>query len=362
MFVECDLIFLLWFDMSKYFLILGSLLLAGCFAAPQEGEDLAEEASEETVVLNVEVSEVVVGSARAVFRSTAVIEADRQAVVTTKSAGIILQLQAEEGDFVKAGVELLVLESDEQRLSLKRAEAAYQKSRNVLQRSEKLLVKGLINKQQVDNLRYETKSLKAALEQAEMNLSFTRVKAPFAGVVSRRYVKIGNLIQSGTRVFEIVDFGSLQAKISVPEHHWGLIKEGLQVNFEFDALQGRLVEGVVERVSPVVDSSTGTFQVTVAVENDERLLRPGLFAKAEVVYDRRDGVVLVDKSAVIRQDDESYVYLVEGEDRVRKMVVEVGYEMEQMLEVVSGLKSGQKVVTVGKNGLSGDSRIFVVNR
>lgn len=346
--------------MSKYFgVLVVCLLLSGCFSSPQEQQG-EEQLTEEQVLLNVEASEVVRGSAMAVFRSTATIEADRQAIVTTKSSGIILQLQAEEGDFVKKGEELLVLESDEQRLSLKQATASYQKSNHSLQRSEKLLAKGLINQQQVDDLRYETKSLKAALEQAQMNLSFTRVKAPFAGVVSKRYVKIGNLIQAGTKVFDIVDFNSLQAKISVPEHHWGLIKQGLAVNFEFDALKNRLIKGVVERVSPVIDSSTGTFQVTVAVDNQDGLLRPGLFAKAQIVYDQKDNVILVDKSAIIRQDDESYVYLLDGQDQVKKAVVKTGYEMEQMIEVVDGLAIGEQVITTGKNTLSKDAKVFVV--
>lgn len=346
--------------MSKCFgFLMSCLLLAGCFASPQ-GEQQDEQSAEQ-LVLNVEASDVVQGTATAVFRSTAIIEADRQAAVTTKTSGIILQLQAEEGDFVKAGEELLVLESDEQRLSLKQAAASYEKSNNSLQRSEKLLTKGLINQQQVDDLRYETKSLQAAWEQAQMNLSFTRIKAPFAGVVSRRYVKIGNLIQAGTKVFDIVDFNSLQAKISVPEHHWGLIKQGLPVHFEFDALKNQLVKGVVERISPVVDSSTGTFEVTVTVDNKDGLLRPGLFAKAQIVYDQRDAAVLVDKEAIIRQDDEAYVYLLDGEHQVKKTAVKVGYEMERMIEVLDGLKVGERVVTTGKNTLSPSARVFVVN-
>ncbi len=315
----------------------------------------------EEIVINVESTETYSGDSIATYRSTAVLEADRAATVTTKASGIILDILVEEGDVVKKDDVLLVLESDEQTLSLKSARANYDKSLNNYQRAKQLIAKGLTNKEQIDNLKFETEVLKSTLDQAKMNLSFTKIKAPFDGVVVKRMVKIGNLIQNATAVFEVIDFDSLQAKIDVPEHQWNIMREGLSVQFKFDALPDTTIDGEVIRVSPIIDSSSGTFEVTVSVDNHNMTLRPGLFAKANIIYDQKSDVVLVGKDAIIREDEMAYVYVLGEDSDINKVEVSLGYEMVDSFEIISGLSIGQEVITTGKNNLTPDTKVNVVN-
>ncbi|WP_162846766.1 efflux RND transporter periplasmic adaptor subunit [Marinicella litoralis] len=347
--------------MKKYIIVMLLLILSACNQSKESKSDKKDNKEENKVIINVEAATSYIGNSIATFKSTAILEADRAATVTTKTSGIILDIIAEEGDVVNQGDVLLVLESDEQVLSLNSAKANYEKSLNNYERAQQLISKGLINKEQLDNLKYETQSLKSALDQARMNLTFTQVKAPFDGIVVKRHVKIGNLIQNATAVYEVVDFESLQAKISVPEHQWSIMKTGLDVQFSFDALSGKTIVGKIVRVSPVVNAGSGTFQVTVSVDNSDLSLRPGLFAKADIVFDQRDDVVMVDKNAIIREDDLSYVYVIEGESAVKKVEVKLGYEMPDSFEITSGIQAGQQVVTTGKNNLTPDVEINVVN-
>jgi membrane fusion protein (multidrug efflux system) len=321
----------------------------------------SEQDEQEKVIINVETAKTYLGESIATLKSTAILEADRAATITTKSSGIILDILVEEGDLVEKDQVLLVLESDEQKLTLQSATANYAKSLNNFERAQKLQAKGLVNEEQIDNLKFETRSLKATLDQAAMNLSFTQVKSPFAGTVVKRHVKIGNLVQNATAVFEVIDFDSLQAKIDVPEHQWRIMKPGLPVQFQFDALESQFVTGEVIRVSPVIDSASGTFEITVQVDNSEKLLRPGLFAKAQIVYDQKDDVVLVDKNSIIREDELAYVYLLEGENEVKKIKVSLGYEMSDAYEITNGLMNEQVVITTGKNNLTPDVLVNVVN-
>ncbi len=346
--------------MRLIWLLVFLLFLSAC-QRPDQQNNKKEESEKDKIIINVEASESFKGNSIATFRSTAILEADKAATITTKTSGIILDLLVEEGDFVQKDDVLLVLESDEQELSLKSAKANYDKSLNNYQRAQQLISKGLTNKEQLDNLKYETESLKSALEQARMNLSFTQVKAPFDGVVVKRMVKIGNLIQNATPVYEIIDFDSLQAKIDVPEHQWSIMKPGLPVDFQFDAIPGEKIKGEVIRVSPIIDANSGTFQVTVAVDNSEMKLRPGLFAKANIIFDEKQDVVLVDKDAIIREDELSFVYVIAEENKINKVQVELGYEMQDSFEIKSGLVAKQKVVTTGKNNLTPDTVINVVN-
>ncbi len=351
--------------MRKLLIICILTILSGCQGS-NSGTDVESnkskaEKEEEKVIINVETSKVYLGDSIATFISTAVLEADRAATITTKSSGIILDILVEEGDQVNQGQVLLVLESDEQRLALKSATANYDKSLNNYTRAEKLVERGLTNREQIDNLKFETLALKATLEQAKMNLSFTQVKVPFTGTVVKRHVKIGNLVQNATAVFEVIDFDSLQAKIDVPEHQWSIMKPGLSVQFKFEALNNKIITGEVIRVSPIIDSASGTFQVTVDVDNSDKSLRPGLFAKADIVYDQRSDVVLVDKDSIIREDELSYVYVLQGESGINKVQVSLGYEMSESYEITSGLEMGQVVVTTGKNNLTPDVQVNVVN-
>jgi len=349
--------------MRKILIISMLLIMVGCGRNqdnPEEGQQESPEEKDE-VIINVEASTAYEGPSIATFRSTAILEADRAAKVTTKTSGIILDILVEEGDVVTKGQLLLVLESDEQRLSVKSARANYEKSLNNYQRAKQLIEKGLTNKEQIDNLKFETEVLKASLEQAEMNLSFTEVRSPFDGVVVDRLVKIGNLIQNATAVFEVIDFNSLQAKIDVPEHQWNIMQSGLQVQFDFDVLPNQTITGVVNRISPMVDPSSGTFEVTVDVNNENMLLRPGLFAKANIVYDMKPNATLVNKDAIIREDELSYVYVLVNEEEIEKVTVELGYEMTESMEIIAGLAVGQKVVTTGKNNLTPDAKVNVVS-
>lgn len=350
--------------MRKIITICIVFMLSAC---QKNQNDVAKESNNEKekdkdiIVINVETEQSFIGNSTATLKSTAVLVADKAATVTSKTAGIILDIKSEEGDLVKKDDVLLVLESDEQRLALKSATANYEKSLNNLTRAEKLIEKGLTNKEQIDNLRFETKSLKASLDQARMNLSFTQIKAPFDGMVTKRHVKIGNLIQNATAVFEVVDFNSLQAKLDVPEHQWHIMKPGLEVVFNFDAIPNKKIIGEVIRVSPVIDASSGTFEITVSLNNEENTLRPGLFAKAEIIFDQRSDVVLVDKDAVIREDELSFVYVVENKKDITKVQVELGYEMPDNYEITSGLAPNQEVVTTGKNNLTPEVEVNVVN-
>ena len=202
----------------RIFLIISAvLLLSSCGGGANQDQqsDADQDASKkekDKVVINVETAESYLGNSVATFRSTAILEADKAAEVTTKTSGIILDILVEEGELVEQDQVLLVLESDDQQLALQSAQANYEKSLNNYKRAEQLIEKGLTNREQIDNLKFETRSLKASLDQAKMNLSHTQVKAPFAGTVVKRHVKIGNLIQNATPVFEVVDFNSLQAK------------------------------------------------------------------------------------------------------------------------------------------------------
>jgi membrane fusion protein (multidrug efflux system) len=317
---------------------------------------------DEEVIINVEAATIRLGNAASVFRTTTILEADLESAVTSKASGIVLKINVEVGDIVEAGDVLAILESDVQQLRFESANANYQKSLNNYERAKSLLKKGLANKESVENLKFETRSLKTNLSQANLDLDFTKIKAPISGTITKRNVKKGNLIQLNTQVYEIVDFNSLQAVINVPEDKWNLFKNGLEANFNFTSLAD-VIKGTIMRVDPIVDSATGTFKVVVDIDDSQQQnynLRPGLFGKTEIILDKRENTLLVSKDAVIREDETAYLYEVNEDNSITKRSISIGYEMDDDLEILSGIAVDKRVVTTGKNNVSEESTVEVI--
>lgn len=314
----------------------------------------------EEIIVNVEAANVYAGVAISVFKTTTILEADLESDVTSKASGIVLGINVEVGDKVEAGDVLAILESDVQKLDYESANANYQKSSHNYERAKTLLKKGLANKESVENLKFETMSLKTNLDQAKLNLDFTQVKAPISGVITKRNIKKGNLIQLNTQVYEIVDFDSLQAVINVPENKWSLFEDNLEVMFQFANLN-ESVKGHILRIDPVVDSSTGTFRVVISIDDTlETRLRPGLFGKTQIILDKHEDALLLSKDALIREDNKSYVYVINADKSVIKTEVELGYEMDNSVEVLTSSLEAQQVVTTGKNNVSDESIVEVI--
>lgn len=327
-----------------------------------KGRGKGKDEKDEVVVINVEAATIRMGNATSVFRTTTILEADLESAVTSKASGIVLQINVEVGDKVEAGDVLAVLESDVQQLKYESANANYQKSLNNYERAKSLLTKGLTNKESVENLKFETRSLKTNRSQAKLDLDFTKITAPISGVITKRNIKKGNLIQLNTQVYEIVDFDSLQAVINVPEDKWSLFKNGLEANFVFTSLSD-VITGTIIRVDPIVDSTTGTFKVVVDIDDSQQTsnnLRPGLFGKTEIVLDKHENTLLVSKDAIIREDEIAYLYEVNDDNSLTKRNINIGYEMDDDLEVLSGVVVDKRVVTTGKNNVSEESIVEVI--
>lgn len=367
--------------MKKLLVLILILLLVACGSASNNDKDKdttkggkssqleqkkqaknGKDNKDQNVIINVESTTVQLGNAASVFRTTTILEADLESAVTSKTSGIVLQINVEVGDKVQAGDVLAVLESEVQQLSYESALANYQKSLNNYERAKSLLKKGLANKESVDNLKFETRSLKTNLSQAKLDLEFTKIAAPISGVITKRSVKKGNLIQTNTQVYEIVDFDSLQAVINVPEDKWRLFKKGLDVNFNFTGFDESF-SGKIIRINPIVDSATGTFKVVMNIDKSEvqaNGLRPGLFGKTEIILDKHENTLLVSKNAVIREDENAYVYQINDDNSVTKKIITIGYEMDDELEILTGIELGKQVVTTGKNNVSEESTVEVI--
>ncbi len=314
----------------------------------------------EQIKVPVEVATASRSAVVAAFQGTSNLVAEAEAEVVPKTGGVVLEIMVEEGDKVSAGQVLARLDSDRQRLNMKQSEANLRKLENDFKRQQEMIERKLISQDVYDRSRYDLDTQRASYDIAKLELSYTEIRAPIGGVVSKRNVKVGNLIQLNQPLFKIDDFDPLEAMINVPEREMRLIKADQPVQMLVDALPDVAFAGSVARVSPVVDAATGTFRVVAQFKGDSGKLRSGMFGRVRIVYDQRSDALVVPRAALVGDNKDASVFVVD-KDVAKRRKVTLGYADGGQVEIVDGLAEGEKVVTLGQAALRDGAKVQVIN-
>ena len=312
----------------------------------KQGKEQGKEQDKEAEAVPVEVVSASKQTINASYAGTANLDAPNEAQVVAKSSGVMVQQLAEEGDFVRQGQVMARIDPARAQLEVQRSRATVNKLSNNFQRAQQLLAQKLISTEAHDQIRFDLESARASLNLAQLELSYTNIVAPISGMVAQRMVKQGNLVTLNMPVYRIVNTQYLEAVMNVPEREMALIKQGMTVRMQVDAIPGQVFTGRVDRISPVMDAGSGTFRVTSAFDG-QQILRAGMFGRFEVLYDSRENVLTVPRTALLEDETDPAVYIVRGNKAVRT-ALKLGYSNGEFAEVVSGLKPGDRIITAGK--------------
>ena len=329
-------------------------------ACSNESQSKDTDDTDSTAAIPVETMAVSRGTISAYYSTTATLEAEEEAMVVAKVRGIVQELNIEEGDMVETGQVLARLEDEQLEIEAERAKATMDRLYNEYQRNQELYEKNLISAEQFENSKFEYQSQKSDYELAKLKLEYTAIRAPISGVVSQRLIKVGNMVNTDQEVFKITDFDPLLAVLHVPEHEMSKLRKGQTALIQADAVQGRSFEGEVLRISPVVNPETGTFKVTIAVDDETNQLKPGMFGRVRIVYDTHPNALMVPKNAVMSEDGNSSVYIIKDSMAYRKGI-QTGYVNGSNIEVLEGLDEGETVVTIGQSSLQDSALVQVVS-
>jgi membrane fusion protein (multidrug efflux system) len=286
---------------------------------------------------------------------------------------------------------LAELDDAEARSKFAQAEALMRKSEATFAHAQAAMPNKLIPQFEYEQDKYDLEEKRAARAGAELQLAYTRILAPVDGVVAERSVKLGNMIQANQNLFRIVGMDPLQAVLNVPERQLGILKSGQAVQLEADALPGRRFAGTIRRIAPVVDPASGTFRVTCEFRNPDGALKAGMFTRIDIVYDHRDDALTVPRAALIEEDGETAVFVVENAPVpaapaanadaradaktdaktdakkapapglvARRRLVQVGYSDGDKVEIRSGIDEGARVITVGRNAVRDGTAVQVL--
>jgi membrane fusion protein (multidrug efflux system) len=339
-----------------------AVLVAGAVAihAGCGGRGQAEDDPKDTAAIPVEVGVVTTGDIASYFTGNATLEAENETQVVAKVGGVVEKILTEEGNRVGVGQALAKLDEEKLAVQMDQATANMRKMENDYQRAKELFARTLISEQEFQRTQYEFDQQKAAFDLCRLDLEYTSITSPISGVVSERMIKVGNMVVPNQAVFRVTDLDPLLAVLYVPECQAGKLQAGHLAVITVDALPGERFDGRVERVSPVVDPSTGTVKVTVEVRDETRRLKPGMLARVGITHDVHAGTALAPRDAVIEEDNRSSVFVLRSGVAVRQPI-ETGYVNTTHIEILAGLAQGDTVVTTGKGGLKDSTKVDVVS-
>lgn len=345
-------------------LLLFLLMLTACQQGGDEHSadegDADSEDKEEVPAIPVETAVATRGDIYASYSGTAPVEAFADSTVIAKVGGEVREILVEEGDDVKAGQLLARLDGDRLRLEYQQTSANLSKLQRDYQRNVDLKSRGLISAGDFEKIQFEMESLEATNKLAALQLSYADIRAPIDGVVSERFIKVGNMLEMETKAFQITSLEPLVSYLHVPEREYRRIVPGLAAAMTVDAIGGATFPAKVARVSPVVDAVTGTFKITIEVSDPTRRLKPGMFARIAVIHDKHANVLQVPRSALIDDAGEISVYVV-ADDTAHKRTVTTGFSSEGRVEISEGIDDTDRFVVVGQTGLKEGAKVTVIN-
>ncbi len=348
----------------------GALVLAGLLAACGEPGGTPQ-AQAPPVAL----APVVLQDVTERIEATGQLVARDHAELGAEVAGRVTEILIEEGAAVAEGEVVVEIDPERRQLELARAQARVAEAQAGLveQRRESQRVRKLHAQKVAAQARLEQAETEMALGRARLDaaradlgvaeraLADASVKAPFAGLIARRRVSVGEFVQVGQALVELVALDPIEVEFSIAERDSGRVALGQNIEVRVAPHPGLIFRAMVTVISPTIDERTRTLRVKGRLPNADGRLRPGLFARVDLGVNRRVAIRLIPEEAILQRSDGPVVFLVDEDSRVERRVIATGMFIDGRVEVVEGLADDDRVVIRGHASLVDGVRVAVRN-
>ena len=328
------------------------LALSACSSKTGKNNDLQQTAEAKTPVVS-----VITASKQTVPQTgsySASIQAYAGNNIASQTGGRIQKLNREIGDFVSAGDVLAELD----RIQLDQAELTYRNNERELQRLSGLLKEGGVSQSDFDSFELSYKVSKSNYENLLEN---TILRSPINGVISARNYDRGDMYSMSSPIYTVQQIVPVKLLVPVSESDYTRIKKGDSVDITVDALPGKTFKGSVLRLYPTIDAASHTFSAELVVRNENRELRPGMYARATVLFEEVDRIVVPDGAVVKQQGSgQKLVYVLDADNCAHARVVETGRHIGNEYEIISGIEEGETIVVKGNSNLKSGEKVEVV--
>lgn len=307
--------------------------------------------------------------------------------VAPRTAGRLLSVNAQLGDSVRRGQVIAKVEDREIAEQVNQAQASMEVSRATIRqreadlkvaelnfdRSKNLFARQLLAKQalddaesrylaavaQVDLAKAQQNQNEARLQELKFNLQNTIITSPVDGFVGKRNVDPGAMVNTNTAIFSVVEISRLKLVVNVVEKDLRMVTAGDVGVVEVDAYPGEKFNGKIARVAPVLDPATRTAPIEIEIPNRDNRLKPGMYARITLTIEARKNALLAPKSAVVDFENKRGVWVPNDDRRAQFVPVTLGIEGPNDVEIVAGLKEGDRFVTAGAGAVRNNDQLII---
>lgn len=343
-----------------------ALLLSVLFFVACGGQEVQVDTD---IEIPVSVKEIKPKSIEEFVLATGTVNAVKEVLLTSETSGFYQVLKNPQtgrpfalGDAVKAGQEIIHLDNPElensakiesQELNLDISEREYEKQKSLYE-------KGGVTLRELKNAERSYIDAKYNYENARIQLGKLRITAPFDGViVELPYYTVGTKVATNSPMVKIMDYTELYMEVHLPGKEMDRIKVGQPVRVMNYALPEDTLKGNMDQISPTLDPDTRTFKASLQIANPERRLRPGMFAKAEIVVAQADNAIVIPKDIILSKRRGKTVFVVER-GTAQERVLTTGLENPSEVEVVRGLQPDERLVIKGFETLQNRSKVKII--
>lgn len=335
--------------MKKYLVLALSSVLMACSTGEQATD--TQQGGMPPSAVTLEKPEV--GEMSEVLTIAGTLNANQSALMRAEIAGIIEQVAVADGQEVKKGDLLFLIDHKTQQAEVKRTEANVNLRQQEYKRMQSLFKRNSVSQYDVDKANAELLTAEAEKEFAKAQLAKARVVAPFDATVGIRQVNSGAYVQPGTALIELVELNPLNLDFSAPETVLSFLRKGDPVTVSIPALKDKAIEAKITAIEPLVNASTRSIKVRAVVDNNEGALRPGMFARISMPLQTFGRVLWVPEGAVFYQDDKTMVMVSDEGKSLRQSVKIAGFEKGRAA-IVDGIEEDSEVVTAGHHKMPFD--------
>ncbi|HEX7517241.1 MAG TPA: efflux RND transporter periplasmic adaptor subunit [Chthoniobacterales bacterium] len=300
-----------------------------------------------------------------VLSSVGTISPVQGATVATELGGIVSEVAFENGAPAKKGDLLIKLDASSEEAQLRAADADAELAKADVERSRDLAARKVVSKAELDAAEAKAAQKVAQADNMRAMIRKKEVRAPFDGQLGIRQVNIGQMINAGQQVVQLQDLDSVYVDFALPQQRLSQLKTGLDVHVTTDAISDRQFNGKLTAINPAVDIVTRNVALQAMLENHDHALRPGMFAKVDLVLPQKGRALIIPGSAVSYAPFGDSVFVIEkkkdektGEETqvIRQQFVRIGEARGDFVSITTGVKAGEIVVGTGvfklRNGMA----------
>jgi membrane fusion protein (multidrug efflux system) len=285
--------------------------------------------------------------------------------VSNELAGTITAIYFESGQSVKKGQLLITLDTSTDEAELKGLQADAQLAQVRFERYEKLIGKQFISRSDYDQSRAQLAQAQSAVKAKLSVIAKKRIRAPFDGKLGIRLVDIGQYLAEGSAIVPLQKLDPIYVDFTLPEQHLGGLAIGQKMTVTVQAYPGKLFNGTISAMNPLIDIGTRSIKLRATLANPEQILRPGMFADVQVLSSRKQDVLTLPDTAITYNPYGDSVFVVESGEQgltVQRRQVKTGETRRGRVQIVEGLKAGERVVSAGQVKLRNDMPVRIDDR